>query len=163
MSEANTQPTLHIITQYTKDFSFENPNAPDGLVSGWGAPQTNVHISLQHRLIKDTQHEAVLSLRVEAKYPEQDKVAFIIDLSYAALVQLQNIPEENVKPVLMIEVSKQLFPFAREIIADAVQKGGFPPLYLQPISFEALYMAETQRQKQAAEKSAQNGSQTGTA
>lgn len=147
-------PMIQVMTQYIKDLSFEHPNAPDSLVGGWPAPETGMQINLKHRQIKDDIHEAVLSLKVEAKNKENGKTAFIVDLSYCAMVQLKNIPEENVRPVLMVEVPKLLFPFAREIVADMVQKGGFPPLYLQPIAFEALYMNEAKRQKEGAQKEA---------
>lgn len=141
------QPGIQIISQYIKDFSFENPNAPESLVSGWPQPETAVNISLQQRPIQDNMYEAVLNLHVTAKKKGEDKTCFIADLSYGALVVLQSIPAEQHQAVMMVEIPKQLFPFAREIVADATAKGGYPPLYLAPISFEALYINEMKRQQ----------------
>ena len=91
---------------------------------------------------------ARVNFRVEAKKPGEDKIAFIVDLAYGALVMLKNVPKENHAPVVMVEVPKLLFPFAREIIANATSSGGFPPLYLTPISFEQIYVNEMKRQQE---------------
>ena len=139
------QPSIQIITQYIKDSSFENPHAPESLVSGWDAPETNVQISLGQQKVNENTFESVLKLRVEAKNQKENKIAFILDLQYAALVQLANVPEENISAVLMVEIPKLLFPFAREVIAKLTANGGYPPLYLAPISFEAMYIQEMQR------------------
>jgi len=152
-AEQPQQPAgIQVISQYTKDLSFENPNAPESLIGGWGQPETTVQVSLRHQKVKDDTFECTLNLRVEAKKKDSDKIAFIADLAYAALVILRNIPKENLQPVLMVEVPKLLFPFAREVIAGAVSKGGYPPLYLTPINFEAFYVAEMQRLKQEQEE-----------
>jgi len=150
------QPGLQIVTQFVKDCSVDLPNAPETLVTGWGAPETNINISLGHKQLKDNLFEVALNLRVEAKNAKENKTAFIIDLHYGALVALQNIPAENTVPVLAVEVPKLLFPFAREIIADLTVKAGFPPLYMAPISFEALYVNEMKRLQEAQGKKAGN-------
>jgi preprotein translocase subunit SecB len=149
MTEQNTaadaQPSIQIITQYVKDLSFENPHAPESLVSGWPAPETSVQISLTPRLLKDNAYECAMTLRIEAKNKQDGRMAFIIDLKYGALAALHNIPAENIQAVLMVEVPKLLFPFVREQIASITTGGGYPPLFLTPISFEAIYMAEAKR------------------
>ncbi len=145
------QPSIQINAQYVKDFSFENPNSPESLLAGLGAPETAVQINLKHEQLKEGAYEVVLSFKIEAKFKDKGKTAFIIDLSYAAAVSLGNVPKEHHHPVLMVEIPKLLFPFAREIIAKAAIQGGFPPLYLQPINFEAIYMQEAQRAKAATE------------
>jgi preprotein translocase subunit SecB len=147
--QAGTQPGIQVVAQYIKDFSFENPNAPESLVAGWPQPETNVQIFLRHQTLREDAYECSVNFRVEAKKPGEDKVAFIVDLSYAALVLLKNVPKENHAPVIMVEVPKLLFPFAREIIANATASGGYPPLYLTPISFEQIYMNELKRQQGA--------------
>jgi preprotein translocase subunit SecB len=141
-------PGLQIITQYIKDLSFENPNAPESLVAGWPAPETTVQVFLGHRAVKDNAYECLVHFRVEAKKKEQgkeDRVCFIADLHYGALAVLQNIPAENHAAVMMVEVPKLLFPFAREVIANLTSGGGYPPLFLMPISFETIYVQEMQR------------------
>lgn len=151
------QPNIHVLTQYVRDLSFENPHAPESLVSGWGAPETGIQITLQHKPIQEDTFDVTLHLRVEAKKKDEDKKVFIIDLVYGALVQLKNVPRDQHAPAIMVEVPKLLFPFAREIIANTTARGGYPPLYLAPVSFEALYMNEVQRLRQ------QQSQQTGAA
>jgi len=146
---AQKAPSIQIISQYVKDCSFENPHAPESLVSGWPAPDTSVQISLNQNHIKDDLFESVLTFRIEAKNVKDNKMAFIIDLHYGALVALHNIPQENIPPVLSVEVPKLLFPFVREIVAGMTIKGGYPPLYLTPINFEALYIGEIKRLQEA--------------
>ncbi len=150
-------PSIQVIAQYVKDCSFENPHAPESLVSGWPAPGTSVQISLSQTHLKDSLFESALNFRIEAKNAKDNKMAFIIDLHYGAMVALHNIPPENIQPVLMVEVPKLLFPFVREIVSGMTSKGGYPPLYLTPISFEALYMSEVKRIQEQQKK------QTGTA
>lgn len=148
------QPGVQVVAQYIKDFSFENPNAPESLVSGWSQPETNVQIFLRHQKLKDEIYECSVNFRVEAKNKEKDKVCFIVDLAYCALVVLKGIPAENHQPVIMVEVPKLLFPFAREIVANATSAGGYPPLYLTPISFETIYINEMKRQQELQGKQA---------
>ncbi len=147
-----TAPNLHVLTQYVRDLSFENPHAPESLVAGWGAPETGVQITLQHKVVQEDTYDVTLHLRVEAKKKGEDKKVFIVDLVYGALVQLRGIPREQHAPAIMVEVPKLLFPFAREIIATTTARGGYPPLYLAPISFESLYMQEVQRLRQQQEQ-----------
>jgi len=149
------QQGVQVIAQYIKDFSFENPNAPESLVSGWPQPETNVQIFLKHQVLKDDVYECSVNFRVEAKAKEKDKICFIIDLSYGALVVLKNIPKENHQPVIMVEVPKLLFPFAREIVANTTSAGGYPPLFLTPISFETIYINEVKRLKEQQGQAAQ--------
>jgi len=94
---AQKAPSIQIISQYVKDCSFENPHAPESLVSGWPAPDTSVQISLNQNHIKDDLFESVLTFRIEAKNVKDNKMAFIIDLHYGALVALHNIPQENIR------------------------------------------------------------------
>ena len=154
---AQGAPSIQVIAQYVKDCSFENPHAPESLVSGWPAPDTSVQISLSQNNLKDNLFETALNFRIEAKNTKDNKMAFIIDLHYGAMVALTNIPQENVQAVLMVEVPKLLFPFVREIVSSLTSKGGYPPLYLTPISFETIYMSEVKRLQEA------QGKQTGTA
>lgn len=147
---------IQIVTQYIKDLSFENPNAPESLISGWPAPETQVQISLMQNQLNENLFEAGITLRVEAKNKKDDKMVFIIELQYAATVALQNVPAENIPAVLMVEVPKLLFPFVRETVAKVTSNGGYPPLYLAPVSFEQLYISEMKRlQAQQAEAAKQ--------
>jgi preprotein translocase subunit SecB len=144
-SQNGGPPGIQIVTQYIKDLSFENPNAPESLVGGWPAPDTTVQVFLGHRPVRENAYECLVHFRVEAKKKGEDRVCFIADLHYGALAVLQNIPADNHQAVMMVEVPKLLFPFAREIVAGLTAGGGYPPLYLMPISFETIYVQEMQR------------------
>ena len=147
------QPAIQVVAQYVKDFSFENPNSPESLLAGLGAPETAVQINLKHQQLREGAYETALNFRIEATFKEKSKTAFIIELSYAATVAITGFPKEQHQPILMVEVPKLLFPFAREIIAKATMQGGYPPLYLQPVNFDAIYVQEAQRAAAAAAES----------
>lgn len=136
---------IEVLAQYVKDLSFENPNAPESLLAGWGAPESNVEINMQARNVRDSIYETILTFKVEAVFKAQNKTAFITELAYGATARLNNIPQEHHQAVLMVELPKLIFPFAREVIARAAQQGGYPPIYLQPMNFEAAYVAEVRR------------------
>lgn len=128
---------MHVLAQYVKDLSFENPNAPQTLLPGQPQPQVNIGVDVQVRPAADDIYEVSLQLRAEAKQGET--VAFLVELSYGGLFQIVGLPEEHLRPVLMIEGPRLLFPFARAIVADATREGGYPPLMLNPIDFADLY------------------------
>lgn len=128
---------LHILAQYVKDLSFENPNAPQSLAAGQPQPQVNIAVDVKARLAADDIYEAVLELRCEAKQGEA--VAFLVELSYGGLFRLPGVPQEHHAPLLLIEAPRMLFPFARAIVSDATRDGGFPPLMINPIDFVDLF------------------------
>jgi preprotein translocase subunit SecB len=135
--EPGAQPNLGVIAQYIKDFSFENPNAPNSLMQQQQQPQISIQINVNPNQLSNTDFE--VELKIEGKAELADKVLFAFDLNYAGVFRLTNIPQENIGPLLMIECPRLLFPFARELIASAISNGGFPPLMLQPIDFVGLY------------------------
>jgi preprotein translocase subunit SecB len=143
---AQTRPTptalpIVINAQYVKDFSFENPNAPQTLLPGQPAPQVSVGVDVRSQQVGDTLYEVILEMRCEAKVGEN--TAFLVELSYAGLMTLQGLADEHIRPVLLIEGPRLLFPFARAIIADATRDGGYPPLMINPIDFSDLYRRQT--------------------
>jgi preprotein translocase subunit SecB len=131
------QPTVSVIAQYVKDMSFENPAAPETLRPREQAPNINVSVGVQPRQIGANDVE--VELRIDARAVDGDQVLFAIELIYAGLFRLSNVTQENANPIMLIECPRLLFPFARQIIADASRHGGFPPLLLDPIDFVALY------------------------
>lgn len=145
---ANQGPSLTTLIQYTKDFSFENPNAPRSLGGQQGqGPQISLQVNVSANQLGDSEFESVLNL--EGKATLNDETLFAFELSYAGVYRIVGVPQENLHPVVMIDCPRLLFPFARQIIADAVRNGGFPPLYIDPIDFAALYqqrVAELQGQ-----------------
>ena len=136
-TQPNTQPNLQVVGQYIKDLSFENPSAPMGFDQ---APDLDLGIDLQARLVGDNTHEVVLAMRIKAT--AEGKAVFMLELAYASLVRLVNIPEDVAQRVLMIQAPHMMFPFARRVIADVVRDGGMPPLMIEPIDFSALYQAK---------------------
>lgn len=137
----DNSPAAGLILQYIKDLSFENPNAP--AVYQWqGQPQIDVQFNIGANEAGDDVHEVILKIEIRAA--TDDEVAFQVELSYAGLFGLRNIPEDQVQPFLLAEAPRLLFPFARRVVADVVRDGGFPPLMLDPIDFAALYMAQAE-------------------
>ena len=129
-------PQLNVLSQYIKDFSFENPNAPR-MLNSTVQPQINIQINVQANPVSATDFE--VELKLEGKAEATGSVMFSFELIYAGVFRLQNIPQEQLHPVVLIECPRLLFPFAREIIATNVRNGGFPPLLLDPIDFVQLY------------------------
>jgi preprotein translocase subunit SecB len=143
------QPQLSVLGQYIKDFSFENPNAPRSLAPTQTQPAINIQINVAVGQMSETDYE--VSLKLEGKADMTGTVLFAFDLMFAGVFRLQNVPPETRQPLLMIECPRLLFPFAREIVANAVRNGGFPPLLLDPVDFVSLYQQRMgQMQPQAA-------------
>lgn len=140
------QPQFRILAQYVKDLSFENPNAPASLVPKQGKPEIGINVDINSRRITDNQFETDLRISVDGR--QDGQVQFIIDLLYSGLFHLQGISPENLESVLLIECPRQLFPFARRVLADATRDGGFPPLLIEPIDFAAIYRQQLQRRAQ---------------
>ena len=140
---------LVISTQYVKDLSFENPNAPGIYAEMRQAPDLNVHIDVAATRLQERNFEIVLKLRVNAEV--QSKSAFIIELDYGGLVTVgTSVPDEHVQAVALVEAPRHLFPFARAIIAEATREGGFPPLLINPIDFLDLYKKQASRKSSEA-------------
>lgn len=154
--DAAGPPSLQIMVQYVRDMSFENPGAPN-----FGAnanPQIGVNANVGARKLSDTDYEVGLKFRIEATGQEGEgeangAVQFIAELEYCGVFRLQNIVDADIKPVLLIEAPRQLFPFARRVLADATRDGGYPPIMLDPIDWAMLY----QQSEANAQAEAQNG------
>lgn len=140
----NAQFPITVNAQYIKDFSFENPNAPRSLVNTGKPPNVEVNINVEARPVSDDSYEVALKVSASAK--TEEFTAFVVELTYACIMTLNGFTEEQVQPVLMIEGPRLLFPFARQIIADATREGGFPPLLINPIDFAAMYQQNMAQQ-----------------
>jgi preprotein translocase subunit SecB len=145
----DTSPVAGVISQYVKDFSFENPNAP-AIYQSQGAPKIDVGFNIGQAQVGEDVFEVILKIDARAE-TEEGQVAFVVDLTYAGLFGLRNIPADHIQPFLLGEAPRILFPFARRIVADAVRDGGFPPLMLDPIDFGALYLQQAAQAEQLAE------------
>lgn len=137
--DVDAAPQVSAIAQYIKDMSAENPGAPQ--VFQWqSAPQLDVQFNINVNRVSEEVHEVVL--RIELKASSDQGAHFLVDLSYAGLFGLRNIPEDALPPFLLVEAPRLLFPFARQIVADAVSNLGFPPVLLDPIDFGTAYMTQ---------------------
>ena len=142
-------PHVQVHTQYVKDLSFENPEAPNSLTNQGNPPKIEVSVDVGARGLTATQFEVELRITAHA---EQDEIkACVVEVLYAGVFTLHNVSEDRLKQVCLIECPRLLFPFARRIVADATRDGGFPPLLLEPIDFSALFMQSANRAEEAAE------------
>jgi preprotein translocase subunit SecB len=132
-------PQVAALAQYVKDLSVENPSAPQ--VFQWNEqPQLDVQFNIAVNKIADEVHEVVL--KIDASARSASGVQFVLDLSYAGIFGLRNIPEEQLAPFMLVEAPRLLFPFARQVVAAATQDAGFPPLMLDPIDFAGIYLSQ---------------------
>jgi preprotein translocase subunit SecB len=144
---APTGPALNALGQYIKDFSFENPNAPQSLGPQQNGPQISIQVNVNAKQLAETDFE--VEIKLEGGAGEGTGTLFKFDLTYCGIFRAINVPQDQLGPVVMIECPRLLFPFARQIIADAVRNGGFPPLYIDPIDFGALYQQRMQSEQGA--------------
>ena len=147
-----TPPKMNILAQYVRDLSFENILAQKG-VDGELNPeiQVNVNIDAKKRTT-EKQFDVIVKLRVDSKSKNTNNVLFVLELDYGGVFQIENIPDDQLHPYLLIECPRMLFPFLRRIVSDITRDGGFPPLNLENIDFLKLYRQEIERRKQEDEK-----------
>lgn len=131
---------IGVHAQYIRDFSFESPHAPHVFSMMQSEPVLNMGVNVQTRGLEGQAHEVLLLLKLEATLG--DKSAFIVELAYGGVFSVPNMPEAHLKGFLLIEAPRLLFPFARNIIANAVREGGFPQVLINPIDFAALYQQQ---------------------
>ena len=148
-ARAATQAQLTVLAQYIKDFSFENPGAPQSLQGPGQNPQLKVGVNVHAQARADEAYEVSLNLEVHAK--SDSGVIYNVELIYGGLFHLRNIPQNLLQPVLFVDCPTILFPFMRRVLADMIRDGGFPPLMLDPIDFGRLY-AQNLAQGQATAK-----------
>ena len=150
-----TPPKMNILAQYVRDLSFENILAQKG-VDGELNPeiQVNVNIDAKKRTT-DKQFDVIIKLRVDSKSKNTNNILFVLELDYGGVFQIENVPDDQLHPYLLIECPRMLFPFLRRIVSDVTRDGGFPPLNLENIDFLKLYRQEIDRRNNEKEK---NGS-----
>lgn len=151
MSEAKpnptpSQPTFQIEKIYVKDLSLELPNAPQVFVEQI-QPQLEVQINAASSQFSDAYYEVTVSVTVTARAGE--RTLFLAEAVQAGIFQVRNVPQEELGPLLGVACPNILFPYLRETVSDLVTRGGFPPVLLSPISFEAFYRQRLEQQKKA--------------
>ena len=150
MSEPQQQPTFGIEKIYVKDLSLEIPHAPKVFLSG-EQPQVEVQLHNESSAIGEGLYQVVLTVTVTAK--AGDKTMFLVEAAQAGIFQIRNVPETDLEPLLATACPNILFPYAREAVSDVIGRAGFPPVYLAPVNFEAIYLQRLQEaQAQAGPK-----------
>ena len=136
---------MQILGQFIKDLSFENIAAQESK-QGTGTPNIEVKINLDaSKRTQDDQYNSSIKISVESKDTKTNKNIFLLELDYGGIFQIENIPDDQLHPFLMIECPRMLFPFVRRVIHDVTRDGGYPPLNLDSIDFLAMYRAEVDR------------------
>lgn len=154
---ADTGPAVGIISQYIKDLSVENPNAPASFQ--WqDPPQIDVQFNIGAREIPEAGGEvSEVELKISITSKGQAGTQFIVELSYGGLIGMRNLDDPSKHAFTYAEAPRLLFPFARRVISDAVRDAGFPPLLLEPIDFNGIYVAQIQAQAEQGEGEAAPG------
>jgi preprotein translocase subunit SecB len=133
---------------YTKDISFETPNSPQVFTAEW-KPEVNVQLNTAVQELGENHYELVLTVTVTAKQGET--TGFLAEVQQAGIFLVAGLPEEEMGPMMGIYCPNILFPYAREVVSDLVNRGSFPQLVLAPINFEAVYAQQQQQQQTAGE------------
>lgn len=141
---------MQVLGQFVRDLSFENIVAQKGL-TGEAKPNINVQVSLDAKKRSiDHQYEVGTKFRITSKAEGTDETYFLLELDYVGIFHIENVPEDQMHPFLLIECPRMIFPFVRRIVNDVTRDGGFPPLNLDNIDFVQLYRHNAARQAEAA-------------
>jgi preprotein translocase subunit SecB len=132
---------------YVKDLSFEVPGAPEIFGRQDVDPEIQLNLKNSQKALGNDTYEVVLNITVHAKMEQQ--TVFLIELDQAGIFAIKGYPEDELKKLMGTYCPTTLFPYAREIISSTVAKGGFPPLTLQPINFDALFAQASQEAVEA--------------
>ena len=147
-NEENAAPKplkMQVLAQYIRDMSFENILAQKG-ISGDVQPDIAVQVNIDAKKRPlENQYEVIIKAEIASKTKEKAEPMFLLELEYGGIFHIENIPEDQLHPYLMIECPRMLFPFLRRIVSDVTRDGGFPPLNLDSIDFMQLYRNEVQR------------------
>lgn len=142
---------ISVNSQYLKDLSFENPNAPYSIGALTEAPEVDIALDVNVTKLEEIDtYEVSLKIETKAVNPKDSKIVFVVDLEYAGIFTLQNIPNDQKTILLGVHCPAMLFPFARKILASVTQDGGYQPLMIDPIDFGALFQKKM-LEEQAAE------------
>ena len=142
---ADSEQKFEIQKIFLKDASFESPNSPEVFREKW-QPKTDIHLTAQNKKLSDELYE--VTLNVEVTSSQNEKTAFLVELKQSGIFLIKDFPEEQRNHLLGSYCPHTLFPFAREAVSDLISKGGFPPLLLSPVNFDALYSQQLAKLKE---------------
>ena len=144
-AEQPPQVKMQVLGQFIRDMSFENILAQKG-AKGEVKPELKVEVALDARKRSvENQFEVITKFKVNSSNHESGDALFLLELDYAGIFHVENVPEDQLHPFLMIECPRMLFPFVRRIVSDVTRDGGFPPVNLDNVDFLALYRQEVAR------------------
>jgi preprotein translocase subunit SecB len=146
-AQENRQPIFNMDKIYVKDLSLEIPHAPKIFLVR-DNPQVDIQLHTQASSVEEGQFEVVVMATVTARIGE--KIMFLIEVKQAGIFQIHNVPTDELEPILAVMCPNILFPYLREAVSDVAVRGGFAPVLLNPINFDALYQQQRQQQAQAA-------------
>ena len=146
-ASAAEAPSMNVLAQYIKDFSFENPHAPNSLRPRENPPEISININVNPNPLSETDFE--VELKLEARAVDGEELLFNVELVYAGVFRILNLPQDALQAAVLIECPRLLFPFARQILADATRNGSFPPLMVDPVDFAQLFKQRMMEQQAA--------------
>ena len=147
--QQQTPPTMRVLGQFIRDMSFENIMSQKGAPSD-ATPDVQVQVNLDAKKRSvDHQYESAIKLKVTSKAKDGDAVLFVLEIDYVGIFHVENVPEDQLHPFLLIECPRMIFPFLRRVVSDVTRDGGFPPLNLENIDFIQLYRSEIARRQAA--------------
>lgn len=146
-AQETPQVRMHIMTQFVRDLSFENVLAQRG-TGGEVQPDVQVAVNLDaKKRSTEHQYEVATKLNITSRNKESEETLFVLEMDYVGVFHVENVPEEQLHPFLLIECPRMIFPFIRRIVSDVTRDGGFPPLNLESIDFVQLYRNEIARRQ----------------
>lgn len=142
---ADEEQKFEIQKIFIKDASFESPSSPEIFREKW-QPKTDIHLAAQNVKITDELYEVTLDVTVTSS--QDECTAFLVEIKQSGVFLIKNFPQDQLGHLIGSYCPSTLFPFAREAISDLVTKGGFPPLLLSPVNFDALYQQQLAKLKE---------------
>ena len=141
------QVQMRVLGQFVRDMSFENIMAQKGVGTDV-QPDVQVQVNLDaKKRTAEHQYESAIKLNVTSKAKDGDQVLFVLEIDYVGVFHIENVPEDQLHPFLLIECPRMIFPFLRRVVSDITRDGGFPPLNLENIDFLSMYRAELARRQ----------------
>jgi preprotein translocase subunit SecB len=146
-AEQASQVQMRVLGQFVRDMSFENIMAQKGAGTDVQPDvQVQVNLDAKKRTV-DHQYESAIKLNVTSKAKDGDQVLFVLEIDYVGVFHIENVPDDQLHPFLLIECPRMIFPFLRRVVSDITRDGGFPPLNLENIDFLNMYRAELARRQ----------------
>jgi len=154
-ADTNTTPMFQIQRIYLKDLSLEQPNSPQILLEQ-GQPAVEINLTLGAEPIADGMYEVTVMATVTTKV--NDKTLFLVEAKQGGIFEIRNIPEEQLKQILGIACPNIVYPYLRAIVSDVCTRGGFPPVMLSEVNFQAMFEAQQAQAQAQIGGAASNGS-----